>query len=97
VVNCTVLGRAEAFAAKNGVLRSTVDGLGSGVGFTWALVLLGSLREILGKGSLFGMSFVQDGATTLGVMGLPPGAFITLGILMAVMNMVAARQKKRAS
>ena len=53
-----------------------------------------ALREILGKGSLFGMSFVQDGATTLGVMGLPPGAFITLGILMAVMNMVAARQKR---
>ncbi|HBG02329.1 MAG TPA: electron transport complex subunit RsxE [Firmicutes bacterium] len=96
VVNCIVLGRAEAFAAKNGVIRSAVDGFGMGVGFTWALVLLGSLREILGKGSLFNFSFVPEGAT-LGIMGLPPGAFITLGILMAVMNMVAARQKKRAS
>lgn len=97
VVNCIVLGRAEAFAAKNSVVRSAVDGLGMGLGFTWALTLLGSIREILGAGSFFGHALVAEGTTTLGIMSLPPGAFITLGILMAVMNMVSARQKRKVS
>lgn len=97
VVNCIVLGRAEAFAAKNSVIRSAFDGLGMGLGFTWALTLLGSIRELLGSGTLFGLALIPEGATTLGIMSLPPGAFITLGILMAVMNMVSARQKKMAS
>ena len=97
VVNCIVLGRAEAFAAGHSVIRSAVDGLGMGLGFTWALTLLGAIRELLGSGSLFGHSFVADGATTLGIMTLPPGAFITLGILMAVMNMISDRLKKKAS
>jgi electron transport complex protein RnfE len=97
VVNCIVLGRAEAFAAKNTVVRSAVDGLGMGLGFTWALTLLGSIREILGAGSIFGKALVAEGATTLGIMALPPGAFITLGILMAVMNMISARLKSKAS
>lgn len=97
VVNCIVLGRAEAFAAKNSVVRSAVDGLGMGMGFTWALALLGSIREVLGAGSFFGYALVPEGATTLGIMVLPPGAFITLGILMALMNMVSARQKQKAS
>lgn len=97
VVNCVVLGRAEAFAAKNSVLRSAVDGIGMGLGFTWSLTLLGAIRELLGSGSFFGYALVSDGATTLGIMSLPPGAFITLGLLMAMMNMISARQKKMAS
>ncbi|NMB02231.1 MAG: electron transport complex subunit E [Firmicutes bacterium] len=94
VVNCIVLGRAEAYASKNSVLASAFDGLGMGLGFTWALTLLGIIREVLGAGSIFGRNILGDGATTLGIMGLPPGAFITLGILIAVMNMIAAKQKK---
>lgn len=97
VVNCIVLGRAEAFAAKHSVLRSAVDGIGMGLGFTWALTLLGAIRELLGSGSLFGMALLPEGATTLGIMSLPPGAFITLGLLIAMMNMITARQKKTAS
>jgi electron transport complex protein RnfE len=97
VVNCIVLGRAEAFAAGHSVIRSAVDGLGMGLGFTWALTVLGTIRELLGSGSIFGYSVVPEGAATLGIMARPPGAFITLGILMAVMNMISARQKKLAS
>lgn len=93
VVNCIVLGRAEAFASKNTVIASAFDGLGMGLGFTWALTLIGSIREILGAGSIFGYRLLPEGATTLGIMSLPPGGFITLGILIAVMNMIAARQK----
>lgn len=93
VVNCIVLGRAEAFASKNTVVASAFDGLGMGLGFTWALTLIGSIREILGAGSIFGYRLLPEGATTLGIMSLPPGGFITLGILIAVMNMIAARQK----
>lgn len=93
VVNCLVLGRAEAYASRNSVIASVFDALGMGLGFTWALTLLGSIREIFGAGSIFGHSFLPEGATTLGIMSLPPGAFITLGILVALMNMIAARQK----
>ena len=97
VVNCIVLGRAEAFASKNSVVSSILDGLGMGLGFTWALTVLAAGRELLGSGSIFGWKLAADGATTIGGMSLPPGAFITLGILMALMNMIAARQKRRAS
>jgi len=97
VVNCIVLGRAEAFASKNSVVSSILDGLGMGLGFTWALTVLAAVRELLGSGSIFGWKLAADGATTIGVMSLPPGAFITLGILMGLMNMIAARQKRRAS
>lgn len=93
VVNCIVLGRAEAYASKHSVIASIFDGLGMGLGFTWALTLLGAIREIFGAGSIFGYRLVAEGTTTLGIMSLPPGAFITLGILIAIMNMVAARQK----
>lgn len=97
VVNCIVLGRAEAFASKNGVFASMLDGIGMGSGFTWALTVIGAIRELLGSGTIFGLKVVADGATTIGVMSLPPGAFITLGILMGIMNMISARQKKRAN
>lgn len=84
VVNCLVLGRAEAFASKNNILSSIVDGLGMGVGFTIALTTLGAIREILGSGSIFGLSFMEgDGML---VFILSPGAFITLGYLIVLAN-----------
>lgn len=85
VVNCIVLGRAEAFAAKNNVLSSTFDGIGIGLGFTMALTLLGLLREFLGSGKMFSFSlFPESFGATLFI--LAPGAFIALGYLVAVFN-----------
>jgi electron transport complex protein RnfE len=86
VVNCLILGRAEAFASRNNTLSSIVDGLGMGIGFTIALTALGAVREMLGNGSLFGLSFVPDNASTLILFILPPGAFIALAYLSAVFN-----------
>lgn len=84
VVNCIVLGRAEAFASKNSVLSSFVDGAGMGLGFTMALGILGALREILGSGAVFGYKFIKgDGIL---VFILAPGAFIALGYLIALIN-----------
>ena len=84
VVNCIVLGRAEAFASKQSFLSSIIDGLGMGLGFTFALVLLGSVREIIGSLSIFGYKFLEgDGIL---VFILPPGAFLALGYLIAIMN-----------
>ncbi|HHJ09975.1 MAG TPA: electron transport complex subunit E [Bacteroidetes bacterium] len=84
VVNCLVLGRAEAFASKNTVWSSTLDGLGMGLGFTLALFMLGSVREILGSGSWFGLKFIQGDGMLLFV--LAPGAFLALAYLIAIMN-----------
>lgn len=84
VVNCIVLGRAEAFASKNGVVASLFDGLGMGLGFAMALLMLGSVREILGSLSLFGYQFVDADGILLFI--LPPGAFIALGFLIALIN-----------
>lgn len=92
VVNCVILGRAEAFASKKGVLDSLVDGLVMGLGFTFALVLLGSVREILGAGSIFGFRFVAEDASTILLFILQPGAFIALGFLIAFVNIL--RKKK---
>jgi len=86
VVNCIILGRAEAFASKHGVAESVADGLGMGLGFTLSLTLLGSVREILGNGTWFGLPLVGPGFSPVIVMILPPGAFITLGLLLAGMN-----------
>ncbi len=84
VVNCIVLGRAEAFASRKSFISSMIDGLGMGLGFTFALTLLGSVREILGSLSIFGFKFMEgDGIL---VFILPPGAFIALGYLIAIMN-----------
>lgn len=88
VVNCIILGRAEAFASKRPVLDALMDGLSMGVGFTLALVVLGSVREILGSGTLFGQPLFGDGYLPVLVMILPPGAFITLGFVVAGMNRV---------
>ncbi len=84
VVNCIVLGRAEAFASKNDVFFSMIDGLGMGLGFAFALTLLGGIREILGSGALFGIKFIQGDAILVFV--LAPGAFIALGYLIALIN-----------
>lgn len=84
VVNCIVLGRAEAFASKNNVGSAIIDGLGMGLGFSFALTLLGAVRELLGGGAIFGLKFIQgDGML---VFVLAPGAFIALGYLIAIMN-----------
>lgn len=85
VVNCLILGRAEAFASKNSIYQSLLDAVGMGLGFTMALTLLGIIREILGSGSVFGWSFVGEGAETMLLFIMPPGAFLALaGLIMTV-------------
>lgn len=85
VVNCIVLGRAESFAAKNGVVASAFDGIGIGLGFTLALTLLGAIRELLGTGKIFGLTVMPDLYGSL-IFVLAPGAFIVLGYLVAIVN-----------
>lgn len=86
VVNCLVLGRSEAFASKNGVFSSIIDGFGMGLGFAMALTILGGVREILGSGSIFGLKFIEgDGML---VFVLAPGAFIALGYLIVLINKI---------
>lgn len=85
VVNCIILGRAEAFAAKNGPVESLMDGIGIGLGFTLGLTLLGVCRELLGAGSVFGFVLLPETYNML-MFVLPPGAFITLGFLVAAIN-----------
>ncbi|HOW30028.1 MAG TPA: electron transport complex subunit E [Bacteroidales bacterium] len=86
VVNCIILGRAEAFAQKNNVIPALLDGLGMGLGFTLAITLMGSIREILGNGSVFDIRLISQEAKTILIFILPPGAFITYGYLIAIMN-----------
>lgn len=97
VVNCIILGRAEAFASKHGLLPSLADGLGMGLGFTLSLTLLGSVREVLGNGTWFGVRVLGGGYEPLIAMILPPGAFITLGLLLAGMNRVAEGRRAAQS
>lgn len=92
VVNCIVLGRAEAFASKNNVGQSFLDGLFMGLGFTWALTLLGMVRELLGTGCIFGHSLI-GGADGMLMMILPPGGFLALGLLMALINHLRSKKK----
>lgn len=86
VVNCIILGRAEAFAQKNNVLPALLDGLGMGIGFTLALTVMGGIREVLGNGSIFDIRLVSQDARTILIFILPPGAFLTYGYLIAIMN-----------
>lgn len=86
VVNCIILARAEAFANKNTVIASAVDGLGMGAGFTLALLVMGSFREILGNGSIFGLELFGEAASPALAMILPPGGFLAFGILIGVAN-----------
>ncbi|MBQ4567122.1 MAG: electron transport complex subunit E [Desulfovibrio sp.] len=95
VVNCIILGRAEAFAAKNGIAASAADGLGMGLGFTLSLTFLGSIREILGNGTWFGKSVMWEGFEPLSIMVQAPGAFICLGLILAGMNMINIWQAQR--
>lgn len=86
VVNCIVLGRAESFASKNDIISSLFDGLGSGLGFTLSLTSLGIIREALGKGSVFNISFIPKNFNPAMIFGLAPGAFITIGCIIAFLN-----------
>ena len=91
VVNCIILGRAEAFASKNGALDSALDGLGIGLGFTCSLTLIGAVRELLGSGAIFGQSLIAgDGML---VFVLAPGGFLVLGYLMVLFNKLTAKKK----
>ena len=89
VVNCIILGRAEAFASKNGILDSALDGIGIGLGFTLSLTAIGAVREILGAGSIFGYTFASDVMPLLFI--LAPGGFLVLGYLMVLFNKLAKR------
>ena len=89
VVNCIVLGRAEAFASKNGVIDSALDGIGVGLGFTLSLTVIGLVREILGSGSAFGFHFLPGDGILAFVMA--PGAFLVLGYLMVLFNKIAKK------
>ena len=91
VVNCIILGRAEAFAQKNQVFHAILDGLGMGLGFTLAITLMGSIREVLGNGSIFDIRLMSQEATTILIFILPPGAFLTYGYLIAIMNRIKSR------
>jgi electron transport complex protein RnfE len=94
VVNCIILGRAEAFASKNGVASSLIDGLGMGVGFTLALLVLGCVREILGSGSIFGVPLFATDVPRVLIFVLPPGAFLSLGCMLWLMNELDQRRKR---
>lgn len=95
VVNCLILGRAEAYASKNGVVPSLFDGLGQGLGFTVSLLLIGMIRELLGSGKLFDIQLMPASFQPALIMILAPGAFITLGILMALFNLKKVKPKKK--
>lgn len=96
VVNCLILARAEAFAFKNGILSAALDGIGMGVGFTIALAVLGAVRELFGAGSIFGMMIFGASYKPALIMILPPGAFLTLGLLLALYNVAKTRKGKEA-
>ncbi len=93
VVNCVILARAEAFASKNGVMKSAADGIGMGLGFTIALSIISAIREILGNGTILGMSVGITSPAT--IMLLPPGGFLTLGLLLGIINVIKNRKGER--
>ena len=92
VVNCIILARAEAFASKNGIFASVVDGLGMGLGFTFALILIASIREIIGVGTWCGIRIMTSGYQPATAFVLPAGAFLTFGIILAVINLLEERK-----
>jgi len=96
VVNCIILGRAEAFASKHSPLRSLVDGLGMGFGFTLTLVVLGAFRELIGSGTIFGQQIMGDNYKPALLMILPPGAFLSLGFMVALARMLLEKTRKEA-
>ncbi len=94
VVNCIILGRAEAFASRQNIIISVVDAIGMGLGFTLSLILISAIREILGSGTFYGMPFLPESFNSIIVMILPPGAFLTLGYLLGLFNWLDLRKKK---
>lgn len=94
VVNCVILGRAEAFASKNKVIPSIFDGLGMGLGFTFSLLVLGCIREVIGNGTIFNIAVMPAAYEPATIMILAPGAFLTLGILMGILNAVKIKKSK---
>lgn len=94
VVNCILLGRAEAFAQKNSAIPAMLDGLGMGIGFTLALTLMGGFREMVGNGSIFGLKFVSENAKTILLFIMPPGAFFTFGYMIALANRIKKLSKQ---
>ena len=94
VVNCIILGRAEAFASKNSIGLSFFDGLGMGLGFTFALAILGSIRELIGSGTWAGMQVMPKSYVPISIFVLQPGAFFALGCMIAVMTAIMSRKKK---
>lgn len=93
VVNCLVLGRAEAFSSKNPVAPSVADAAGMGLGFTMALLMLGTVRELIGAGSIFGVQLLGAWFQPWLIMILPPGAFLTLGIMIGLINQISRRRE----
>jgi electron transport complex protein RnfE len=96
VVNCIIMARAEAFAAKNGIASSILDAVGMGIGFTFALLLIGTIRETLGDGKLFGYMVFGPRFQPVLIMLLAPGGFITMGLLMGYFNILDAKLKRKA-
>ena len=88
-----ILGRQEAFASQNPIHRAIADGFGMGLGFTWVLTLLGAIREFFGMGSMFGVQLLGEWYRPMVIMVLPAGAFITLGILVGIMNQISREGK----
>ena len=95
VVNCIILGRAEMFAIKNGVVASACDAIGMGLGFTLALLCMGSIREILGSGTWFGLRIIPESVQTMSIMTLAPGGFFVFGCLIALVNSILMRKGKK--
>lgn len=96
VVNCIIFARAEAFAGKNGVMRSVADGIGMGIGYTLSLLILGIIRELLGMGSMFGVRIMGESFPPFIVMVLPAGGFIIFGLLLAAFNKIDDSRKRTA-
>ena len=95
VVNCIILGRAEAYANKHDPVLSLMDGIGMGLGFTVSLTLAGALREMLGNGSFFGVNFLPEGVEPIGLFVQPPGAFLVIAFFIIIMNAIGIRTRQR--
>jgi len=96
VVNCIILGRAEAFASKHGVWHSIMDAIGMGIGFTCALIAIGTIRELLGDGKLLGFPLLGNSYEPVILLILAPGGFITMGLMLGGLNLIDARRKRKA-
>ncbi|HOL32499.1 MAG TPA: Rnf-Nqr domain containing protein, partial [Anaerohalosphaeraceae bacterium] len=95
IVNCIIIGRAEACASKNGLLVSIVDAVGMGLGFTLALCLLASIREVLATGKWFDIPVMPAAFVPWAAMGMPVGAFVTLGLILAGVNLITKKNKEK--